>query len=90
MGLPSFYPPAHLPPADCQSSPAPADGMSVGDFCVEYELGIEVLDALAALQFLIGDDHWTVTPEALSQVGFVRHHWARFCREYHNYKHANK
>jgi len=89
IGPPSFYTP-HPQPTDHQSSPPPADGMSINDFCMEYNLGVEVLDGLVALQFQIGDDHRVVDPEVLSKAGFARHHWARFCREYRNYKNACK
>jgi len=64
--------------------------MSIDDFCMEYNLRVEVLDGLVALQFQIGDDCWVVAPEVLSKAGFAHHHWAQFCREYCNYKNACK
>lgn len=90
MGFPNFHPTPHAQPTDHQLSPPPADGIGVDDFCTEYNLGAEVLDGLTALRFRIGDDHWTITPEALSEVHFAPHHWGRFCRAYRKYKHANK
>jgi hypothetical protein len=85
-----FYPPPHLQSADRQSSPPPADGISINDFCNEYSLGNEVLDGLIALQFQIGDDHREISPELLLEVKFARHHWKRFCQAYSKYKHAEK
>ena len=89
MGVASHYPP-HPPPADRQSSPPPADGMNIIDFCGEYKLGGEVLEGLTALKFQIGDDHREITPEMLLEVKFAPHHWKRFCKAYSRYKHVGK
>jgi hypothetical protein len=83
------YPP-HPQSTDHQSSPPPADGVNVADFCQEYDLGDEVLNGLNALQFRMGDDHREVTPGVLDKVQFARHHWKRFCQAYSKYKHTNK
>jgi len=90
MATPNFYPPPHLQPTDRCSSPPPANGTSIIDFCTEYRLGDEVLDGLTALKFQMGDDHREITPESLSEVNFAQHHWKRFCKAYSKYKHANK
>ena len=84
------YPPPHPHFTDRQSSPPPPDGVSVADFCQEYDLGDEVLGGLNALQFRMGDDHREISPELLDRAKFARHHWKRFCQAYRKYKHANK
>ena len=90
MGAANLYPPPHPQAADCQSSPLPADGTSIADFCTEYNLGTEVLEGLTMLQFQIGDDHQEITSKSVLEAKFAQHHWKQFYQAYSKYKHTKK